>query len=38
MAIATSKPEEYTERILEYFGIAEYFDEVVGSTLDGQRN
>ena len=38
MAIATSKPEEYTIRILEYFGIAGYFDEVVGSTMDGQRN
>ena len=38
MAIATSKPEEYTERILEHFAIAGYFDEVVGSTKDGRRN
>lgn len=37
-AIATSKPEEYTIRILEHFGIAGYFDEAVGSSMDGQRN
>lgn len=38
VAIATSKPEEYSKRILEHFGIEGYFDEVVGSTLDGSRN
>lgn len=38
LAIATSKPEEYSVRILEHFGIAGYFDEIVGSTLDGSRN
>ena len=38
LAIATSKPEEYSVRILEHFGIARYFDEIVGSTLDGGRN
>ena len=30
-----SKPEPFVKRILEYFGIAEYFDVAVGSGLDG---
>ena len=38
VALATSKPEEYSVRILEHFGIEKYFDEVVGSTLDDKRN
>ncbi len=38
LAVATSKPEEYTKRILEHFAVAGYFDEVVGSTMDGKRN
>ncbi len=33
--IATSKPYEYTERILEHFRIGEYFDFVSGSNMDG---
>lgn len=38
VALATSKSEEYSVRILEHFGIKDYFDEIVGSTLDGKRN
>lgn len=38
IAMATSKPEVYAVRILKHFGLQEYFDEVVGSTLDGSRN
>lgn len=38
VALATSKPEKYSVRILEHFGILKYFDEVVGSTMDGSRN
>jgi phosphoglycolate phosphatase len=38
LAVATSKPEEYTKRILEHFAVEGYFDEVVGSTMDGKRN
>ena len=33
--LATSKPQVFAERILEHFGIAEYFTSVQGSKLDG---
>jgi phosphoglycolate phosphatase len=33
--IATSKPLVFTERILHRFGLAEYFDGIYGSQLDG---
>ncbi len=35
--VATSKPEEFTHRILEHFGIARYFDFVGGNTMDEAR-
>ncbi|HJA93925.1 MAG TPA: HAD hydrolase-like protein [Candidatus Eisenbergiella merdipullorum] len=35
LAVASSKPEPFVKRILEHFEIAEYFDEAVGSGLDG---
>lgn len=38
VSLATSKPEPYAVRILEHFGIAEYFDYVAGSTLDEKRS
>lgn len=34
MGIATSKPEVYAVKILENFGIAHYFDVIVGASLD----
>lgn len=37
LAVASSKPEHYVTQILEYFKIAEYFDEVVGATMDEKR-
>lgn len=37
LAVATSKPGVYAERILKHFGIDEYFSLVVGSELDGTR-
>ena len=37
-ALATSKPQVYAERILEHFGVFDYFDIVVGAELDGTRN
>ncbi len=37
MAIASSKPTVFVERILEHFEIKQYFDVVVGSELDGTR-
>ncbi len=33
--IASSKPEKMIWIVLEHFGLAEYFDHVVGSTMDG---
>jgi len=36
--IATSKPQEYTERILEHFRISEYFRFVSGSNMDGSMS
>lgn len=37
IALATSKPEVFARRILEKYGLIEYFDAVVGSELDGRR-
>lgn len=37
LAIASSKPTVFVERILEYFHIDGYFDHVTGSFLDGRR-
>jgi len=36
--LATSKPHVYADRILEHFGIAEFFDGVYGSELDDTRS
>ena len=35
--VATSKPEAFAVKILEYFGLLEYFTFVGGSTMDEQR-
>jgi phosphoglycolate phosphatase len=37
LAVASSKPEIYVNRILEHFKIASYFEVVAGSNLDGSR-
>ena len=37
LIVATSKPEEFTNRILEHFGLAEYFAFVAGNTLEEKR-
>lgn len=37
LAVASSKPTVFVERILEHFRIAKYFQAVVGSELDGTR-
>lgn len=37
LAVASSKPTVFVERILEHFKIDRYFDVVVGSELDGTR-
>lgn len=35
LIVATSKPEIFAKRIVEHFGLADCFELVVGSTLDG---
>ena len=35
LAVASSKPEPFVNRILEHFSLDRYFDVVVGSGLDG---
>lgn len=37
LAVASSKPTVFVEKILEHFGIRQYFKAVVGSELDGRR-
>ena len=37
LAVATSKPLPLAMDILEHFGLAQYFDVVAGSELDGRR-
>jgi phosphoglycolate phosphatase len=36
--IATSKPQVFAKRIIEYFQLAELFDGIYGSELDGTRS
>ena len=36
ISLASSKPEHYCRIILDYFGISELFDDVVGATTDGK--
>ena len=38
LAIATSKPEEYSIKIAEHFGLAKYFDHICGSLMDETRS
>ena len=37
LGVASSKPEIFVKQILERFGIAQYFQVIVGSELDGTR-
>ncbi|MFW5651251.1 MAG: HAD family hydrolase [Acetivibrio ethanolgignens] len=37
LVVATSKPEEYARRILERFGLYDYFDYIAGAGMDGSR-
>ncbi len=37
IAVCSSKYEAFAEEIIEYLGLADYFDSVCGSTLDGSR-
>ncbi len=37
LAVATSKPTPFAERIVSHFGLDEHLDLVAGATLDGSR-
>lgn len=37
LAVASSKPERFVLQILEYFHLAQYFHEIVGSEMGGSR-
>lgn len=37
LAVSTSKPTVFAKRILEKYKVIQYFDEVVGSEMDGSR-
>ncbi len=36
--VATSKPEEFAQKILEHFHLSDYFDAICGATMDGSRS
>lgn len=36
--VATSKPEEFAEKILKHFQLAGYFEDICGATMDGSRS
>ncbi len=38
LAVASSKPEEFVRRILDRFDLSQYFDEVVGASMDEKRS
>lgn len=38
IVLATSKPHEFAEEILRYFGIARYFDHIAAAEMNGKRN
>lgn len=38
LVVATSKPEEYSVRIIEHFGLSQYFENVCGSLMDETRS
>lgn len=37
LLVATAKPEEFANRILDHFHLTHYFSEIVGATFDGVR-
>lgn len=37
LAVASSKPEYYVTKILDYFNLSSYFEVVVGSEMNGAR-
>lgn len=38
LIVATSKPQEFTDRIMQHFDLEKYFEFVAGSNMDGTRS
>lgn len=38
LILATSKPQEFTDRIMEHFDLKKYFKFIAGSNMDGTRS
>ena len=38
LIVATSKPQEFTDRIMDHFYLTKYFEFVAGSNMDGTRS
>lgn len=38
LILATSKPQNFTDRIMEHFNLTRYFEFVAGSNMDGTRS
>ena len=37
LAVASSKPEHFVAQVLDYFQLTDYFEEIVGSEMNGNR-
>lgn len=37
LVVATSKPEDYAKKVVEHFGISDYFEYIAGGSKDGSR-
>ena len=37
LAVASSKPEYFVNKVLDHFHLTHYFDEIVGSEMNGER-
>ncbi len=38
LIVATSKPQPFTDKIMEHFDLAKYFDFIAGSNMDTTRS
>lgn len=38
LVVATSKPQQFTDKIMEHFNLSKYFEFVAGSNMDGTRS
>lgn len=38
LIVATSKPQEFTDRIMQHFDLEKYFEFIAGSNMDGTRS